>query len=138
MRDVVADTGNLMDESFNLAQHLVHADSELVERIITPERGEALAQIACHDTLDSPVDFQESIVISRSQHHCGSNRQPERQQQAKREGPPNDFRYLGDLIDVSADHKNFAVCKRMRREPHLLILTVAAFEPNDRGYGRDV
>jgi transposase len=33
---------------------------------------------------------------------------PKRREQAQREGPPDDRRRVGDLVDVPADHKNFA------------------------------
>jgi hypothetical protein len=96
-----------MDENFNLSQHPVDTDRELVERVIAPAGRQALAQIAGHDTLDSPIDFQEPIVSTQAQYRSNGNRQAERRQQAQHEGPPNDFRKLGDLINVPTDHKNF-------------------------------
>src|ERR1700680_3345035 len=114
MRDVVAYTGNLQDESFNLAQHPVDADGELVERVIAPAGREALAQVACHDPQDSPVDVREPIEGPQAQHYSDGSRQAERRQQAQREGPSDDLRDLFDLIDVPADRKNFAAWQRMR------------------------
>ena len=61
MGDVVADAGNFLDESFDLAQHPVDAGGELIERVIAAAGRQALAQIACHDTLDSSVDLREPI-----------------------------------------------------------------------------
>src|ERR1700719_2358880 len=60
VRDVVAYTGNLNNKGFNLAQHPVDADGELVERVIAPAGRQALAQVACHDAQDSPVDIRET------------------------------------------------------------------------------
>src|SRR5271156_759912 len=42
--DVVADTGNFLNESFNFAQHPVDADGKLIERVITAAGRQALAQ----------------------------------------------------------------------------------------------
>ena len=62
MRDVIADTGNLMNQSFNFAQHAVDADGELVERIIAPADWQAFAQVPRYNTLDFPVDLREPIA----------------------------------------------------------------------------
>ena len=43
MGNVVADAGNLLDESFDFAQHPVDADGELIEWIIAPVSRQALA-----------------------------------------------------------------------------------------------
>src|SRR5437660_2098220 len=57
MCDVVADAGNLMNQSFDLVQHAVDAECEVVEGIVASAGRQAFAQIACHDTLDSLVDL---------------------------------------------------------------------------------
>src|SRR5712691_9749054 len=123
MRDVVADTSNLMDESFNLAEHPVDADGELVERVIAPAGRQAFAQIACHDALDSSVDIREPAKSPQAQHHADGDRNCESRQQAEPKGPPDDFRNLRDLVDVAPDHEDFAAWQRMHCEPHLLPLT---------------
>jgi hypothetical protein len=98
MRDVVTDTSNLVDKSFDLAQHSVDADGELVERVGAAGR-QALTQIACDDALDSPVDLREPVMRAQAQHHADSDREPKRRQQAQRQGPLDDFCDLVDLVD---------------------------------------
>src|SRR6266849_8131790 len=138
MRDVVADTCNLMDERFNLTQHPVDADGELVEWVIAPAGRQALAQIACHDALDSSVDIREPAKSPQAQHHADGDRDRERRQQAEPKGPPDDFRDLRDLIDVAPDYEDFTAWQWLHCEPHLLHLTLASVDPNDHDAGRNI
>src|SRR5258708_23818901 len=135
MRDIVAYASNLMDERFILPQHPIDADSELIERVIAPACRQALAQIACHDALDSSVDIREAAESPQAQQHADGDRDRERRQQAEPESPPDDFRDLRDLIDVAADHQDFAARQRMHCQPYLLPLTLTAVDPNDHGAG---
>ena len=84
MRDVVADTGNLMNKSFNLTQHPVDADRQLVERVIAPARGQPLPQVAGNDSLDPSVDLSEPVVSTPAQDHSDKHRQTESWQEAQR------------------------------------------------------
>jgi hypothetical protein len=127
-----------MDERFNLAQHPVDADGELVERVIAPAGRQALAQIAGNDTLDFPVDVRQPIESPQAQHHSDANRQGERRQQAEPQGPADDFRDLFDLAIASANRQHFAARQRVNDESYVLCLAALPVEPNDRGVGRDI
>src|SRR6202035_2911392 len=106
MGDVVADAGNLMDESFDLAQHPIDADGELIEWVIALAGRQALAQIAVYDTLDSIVDLQESTAGTQAQHHSDGDRQNNGRQQAQRKGAHDDSRKVGEFVDIAADRNN--------------------------------
>ena len=77
-------------------------------------------------------------MSTQAQHHSNGNRQSERRHQAQREGPLNNFRKLGELVDVPTDHENLVVWQWMDGEPHLLHLAAAVADPNHRGVGRRV
>ncbi len=55
VRDVVADAGNLLDQRFDLAEHAVHADGELIERILgrrPPAAARANRRPRCAESCD--------------------------------------------------------------------------------------
>ena len=66
MRDVVANPGNLVNESFDLLQHAVHYDGELVKRVIDPTGREPLSQITGDDALDSLVDLFDPLLCTNA------------------------------------------------------------------------
>src|SRR5579862_2591534 len=103
MGDVVADPGNLLDESFDLAQHPVDADGKLIERVIALAGRQALAQIAGHDPLNSSVDLRKPTAGPQAQHQSDHDCQTESRQQAKHKSTPDDVRNPGDLFDVAAN-----------------------------------
>src|SRR5580704_19069860 len=138
MGNVVTDAGNLMDESFDLAQHAVDAGGELVEWVVAPVRRQALAQIAGHDPSDSPVDLRESTASPQAQYQSDHDCQTESRQQAQQKGTPDDVGNAGDLFDVAANRKNFPTRQSRRRQPHFLRLTSLIVEANHHGASRDM
>src|SRR5580704_16667122 len=138
MGNVVTDAGNLMDESFDLAQHAVDAGGELVEWVVAPVRRQALAQIAGHDPSDSPVDLRESTASPQAQYQSDHDCQTESRQQAQQKCAPDDVGNPGDLFDVAADRENFSVRQSLRRQPHFLRLASLVVDPNHDGVSRDV
>jgi hypothetical protein len=46
----------------------------LIERVIAPASWQALAQVPCHNKLDSPIDLQKAVVCTQAQHHSDTNR----------------------------------------------------------------
>src|SRR4029077_16451878 len=135
--DVVADTGYFADQRFDIAKHSIDANGQLVERITASARRQALAQITGNDTLDSSIDFRDSIVSTLAQYNSDDQRQCKCRQQSQKKRLPDDVRDLDDLIDVAADHKDMTVRQEGRNNPHLLKLAAVAVEANDRGVGRD-
>src|SRR5580698_2768619 len=106
MSDIVACRGNFLDESFNLIEHPVDAVGKLIERVIAAARGETLTQVACHDVLDSSIDFRKPIVSPRAQNQSGDDRQREGRQQTQSQCPLYNFGNLLDVVDVATDRNN--------------------------------
>ena len=129
--NVVADSGDLVDESLDLVEHAVDDDGELVEWIVETLRRQALPQIAADDTFDLLVDRLDALLGTQAQERPGRDGKAQGGQQAQRQRLLHDLRQLRKLVDVAADHQRFAIRQAARDRTGGLLLAPLSVDPDD-------
>src|SRR4029077_16919833 len=73
--DVIANAGNLVDESFDIRQHAVDDNGQFVEWIIASTGRQPLTQIASYDALNLLVDLRHPFLRTHAEEYSGCNTQ---------------------------------------------------------------
>src|ERR1700744_2912797 len=131
MRDVVADTGEGLNERFHLVEHSVDYFGKIGEGIVAVPVRQPFTQIAGDDTLHPLVDFDDTSAGTSAQRPADGETKKGAGKQTQRERITQYPRDLPDLIDVSPDHKHVAILQSPRDQARRLLLPSIPVRPVD-------